>query len=302
MRSGFGLAFAALMLAACSDRPAELAAQWGCGPVEGLKAIDDTAWVLVGEFIETNEAPAAIADIACNLASNERKLFVGVSEYLGGASDAETQLLAELDAMIAKGAPITVAKIGGEERPYSVRERSKSEKAWAAAITTKVRAAGATHALLLVPRGDAMASSIPPTGDRFAGYDPMPTFLEGGVISLEVAANPIPGAPGPAIRINREMKGGFHGQLALQSLTRPMVAVMMPEGAEIRAGQAAETQRQIARAEEEFRKRLDGAADTAESERPQPLQRGYNNGPARDPERERLLDGLDDDLPEFKAE
>jgi hypothetical protein len=295
MRLGFGLASAVLALAACSDRPAELATQWGCGPVEGLKAVSDSAWVLVGEFSETSEAPAAIADIACNLATDERKLFVGVSEYVGGASDAETRLLEELDGMIAKGAPIIVAKIGGEERPYAVHERSKAEKAWAGALTGKVRATGAARALLLVPRVDAMARAIPPAGDRFAGYDPMPTFLEGDVVSLEVAANPIPGAPGPAIRINREMKDGFHGQLALQSLTRPMIAVAIPETATTYIGEPV-TEIERKQMERQLRRLRDsevGASGRGE---------GYGAGPALVPERDALVDQLTDDLPQFKAE
>lgn len=292
MRSGFGLAFAALILAACSDRPAELAAQWGCGPVDGLKAISDPAWVLVGEFTETNEAPAAIADIACNLATDERKLFVGVSEYLGGASDAETRLLARLDEMIAKGAPIAVARIGGEDREYSVRERSKSEKAWAAAITAKVRASGATHALLFVSRADAIASAISPMGERFAGYDPMATFLEGDVVSLEVATDPIRGAPGPAIRISREMQNGFHGQLALQSLTRPMIAVMMPDTTNV-GPPVSEIERK--RMEQRLKRLRDSGRD------PYGLtpKLDYNAGPT---DMDAILEQLDDDIPQFKAE
>lgn len=294
MRSGFGVAFAMLALAACSDRPSELAAKWGCGPVEGLKAVRDPGWVLIGEFTETNEAPAAIADIACNLVTDERKLFVGVSEYVGGASDAETRLLARLDEMIAKGAPITVARIGGEERPYSIRERSKSEKLWADALTAKVRESGAARALLFVSRADAMASHIPPAGERFAGYDPMATFLEGRVVSLEVAANPIAGAPGPAIRIRREMQNGFHGQLALQSLTRPMIAMVIPE-ATAEHGESAPVSETLLRQMDEQLKRLQGSrTDVSEP--------GLGYSASATPDRDAILDQLDDDLPQFKAE
>lgn len=296
MRSGLGLVCAALVLAACSDRPSELAAQWGCGPVEGLKAVSGSAWVLVGEFTETNEAPAAIADIACNLATDGRKLFVGVTEYLGGASDAEIRMMEELDGMIAKGAPIVVEKIGGEERPYSVHARSKAEKVWAEALTAKVRASGADHALLLVSRADAIADAIPPSGERFAGYDPMPTFLEGGVTSLEVAANPIPGAPGPAIRIGREMKGGFHGELALASLTRPVIALAIPES---RDRPGAVSVIPGGSAEEEAERRANEILREAQAEIQRLLGQGsmdvtLDPGPPPVPE--------DNNLPEFEAE
>jgi hypothetical protein len=228
MRLGFGLVLLAVALGACGeDKVARLAADWGCGPVEGIKAISGEkapAWILVGEMTETAEAPAAITDIACNLAASGERLFVGVQDYFGGATDAELKMIAGLHALAKKGAPVVVSLIGGEDHPYAVHDKSKAEKAWARALTEKVAAAGATHALLFVSRADAIAQAIPPSGERFAGYSPMGVFLEGGVVSLEVAGNPIPGAPGPAIRIHPQMQDGFTGQLALASLTRPLVA------------------------------------------------------------------------------
>ncbi len=236
MRLGFGLFVLVMALGACGeDRAARLAADWGCGPVEGVRAISGErapAWVLVGEFTETAEAPAAIADIACHLAASGETLFVGFQDYLGGATDAETRMVARLHGLIAKGAPIVVAPIGGEDHPYAVHEKSRAERAWARALTDKVSAAGARRALLFLSRADAIAQPLAPAGERFAGYSPMAVFLEGGVVSLEVAGNPIPGAPGPAIRIHPAMKDGFSGQLALASLTRPMLATM-PGGAEV---------------------------------------------------------------------
>ena len=121
-----------------------------------------------------------------------------------------------------------MATIGGQDHPYAVHEKSKAEKAWARALTEKVAASGARRALLFVSRADAISAPIPPSGERFAGYSPMPVFLEGGVVSLEVAGNAFPGAPGPAIRIHPQMKDGFTGQLALVSLTRP--AMTPPSG------------------------------------------------------------------------
>lgn len=232
MRWGLGCLALALGVSACAeDKAVRLAADWGCGPVEGLEAITGDkapAWVLVGEFTETSEAPAAFADVACNLATDERTLFVGVSDYIGGATDAETRMLMDLDAMVAKGAPIIVGHTGGDDHPYIVRDRSKTEKAWARGLAQKVSAAGASRALLLVSRTDAIAEPIPPDGDRFAGYSPMPVFLKGGVISLEIAPQPAAGAYGPAIRIYPAMRDGFDGQLALSSLTRPRLALVMP--------------------------------------------------------------------------
>jgi len=232
MRLGLGfLVVIALAAAACSDeRAIELAGEWGCGPVEGLAAIrgdDAPAWVLVGEFTETNEAPAAVADIACHLAADGRPLFVGVSEYIGGATDAETAMLGRLEAMIAKGAPLIVGRIGGADHPYTVRNKSRAEKSWAEALSAKVSAAGAARSLLLLPHSSAIAEPIPPIGDRFAGYSPMPVFLKGRVVSLEIAPNPAVGLPGPAIRIHPHMKNGFHGQLALDRMTRPKVDLIL---------------------------------------------------------------------------
>ena len=119
VRLGFGCLALALTLSACAeDKAARFAADWGCGPVDGLEAIKGDkapAWVLVGEFTETSEAPAATADIACHLATDGRKLFVGVSDYFGGATDAETAMLDDLKAMIARGAPIVIGHLGGED-------------------------------------------------------------------------------------------------------------------------------------------------------------------------------------------
>jgi hypothetical protein len=225
----------AALLASCSDRAAELGAQWGCGPVDGLAQFKDKTpkFVLVGEFIETNEAPAAFAELACHLASrqqaSEGPLFVGVSEYLGGATDAETAMRARLDALAAKGAPIVIGAIGGEDRPYSVRQRSAVEKEWAQAIETKIAATGSSRALLLMSRTDAIAAPIPRKGDRFAGYNPMATFLpDGDVLALEIRTTPQAGVSAPAIRLYPKMTDGFHGQIALGALTRPFVAMLMP--------------------------------------------------------------------------
>ncbi len=223
----------AALLAGCSDRAAELGAQWGCGPVDGLNQITKggaPAFILVGEFTETAEAPAAFAELACHLAArrgeHEGPLFVGVSEYLGGATDAETKMRARLDGLIAKGAPIVIGVIGGDDHPYSVHHRSAAEKQWAQAIEAKMAAAGSYRAVLLMSRTDAIAEPIPPRGERFSGYDPMATFLpDGEVLALEIRNTPQAGVSAPAIRLYPKMSDGFHGQIALASLTRPAVSI-----------------------------------------------------------------------------
>ena len=226
-----------VVLSGCSDKPAEVTAQWGCGKVDGLKQVRGPKaprYVLVGEFTETNEAPAAFAEIACNLAAyhsdGEGPLFVGVMEYVGGATDAETKLLVRLGEVIAKGAPIVVGTLGGEDHPFTVRNRSAAEAKWAKVIEAKVHAAGASRAILLLPRAYAIAEPIAPTGDRFAGYAPMATHLpEGQVIALEIASAPVNGLTAPAVRIYPATTGGFHGLLELASLTRPETPMLIAE-------------------------------------------------------------------------
>ncbi|MDP3737094.1 MAG: hypothetical protein Q8R02_06875 [Hyphomonadaceae bacterium] len=226
-----------VVLAGCSERAAEVSAQWGCGQVDGLKQITSAkapGYILVGEFTETSEAPAAFAELACNLAARQGEgdgpLFVGLMEYVGGATDAETKVRARLDEVIAKGAPIVVGTLGGEDHPFTVRNRSAAEAKWAKVIEGKVDAAGASRALLLLPRADAIAEPIAPTGDRFAGYAPMATHLpEGQVVALEIASAPVNGLTAPAIRIYPVMTDGFHGQVALASLTRPATPLLVAE-------------------------------------------------------------------------
>lgn len=294
MRLGFGFVAIVLALTGCSgNRAARFAAEWGCSPVEGLAAVNGAQapdWMLVGEFTETAEAPAAVASIACNLATDGHKLFVGVSDYLGGATDAESRMIETLKGMTAKGAPIVVAKIGGEDHPWSAHEKSRAEKAWAEAIGAKVKAAGAERALLFLPRADAIASPIPPSGDRFAGYSPMPVFLPGTVVSLEIAPDPARGASNPVIRLYKEKKNGFDGQLALATLTRPLVALAIPESV---SDEDAVTP-DAADSERERR---------AEAKRVDELNHQYRpTPPMTDPERKRLLEQLLESLQEQAPE
>jgi hypothetical protein len=227
----------AALLAACSDRAVELTNDWGCGPIDGLKQVMNAKaprYILVGEFTETMEAPAAFAELACQLAARQDAtdgpLFVGVSEYVGGATDAEQKMRTRLDALVAKGAPLVIGVIGGNDHPYSVRQRSAAEKEWARNIEDKVITAKASSAVLLMSRTDAIAKSIEPVGERFSGYDPMATFLpQDEVLALEISARPQAGVKAPAIRLYPSMTGGFHGQIALASLTRPEVKMVKYE-------------------------------------------------------------------------
>ena len=119
-----GLAFlVAAFLAACSEgRLDQARRELGCAPIDGLRPIlggKQPAWLVVGEFTETNEAPAAFAELACNLAAGG-PLFVGVSEYLGGATDAETRMRARLDEL--KWAAVA-QQLRAEEREEQRRMR-----------------------------------------------------------------------------------------------------------------------------------------------------------------------------------
>lgn len=234
MRLGLGyLAIATLAMSGCGqDTATTLADDWGCSPIVGMAAIagDQTPnWVLVGETTESREAPAAVADIACHLARGGSPVFVGVSQYHGGDTDAETQMLADLKTMIAKGAPLTVERIGGADHPYALRTRSKAEEGWAQALTERVSAVGASHAVLLVPQADAFARPISASDDGGLASDPELVFLRGRVVSLEAVARPAAGLTSPAIRILRETADGFHGELAFNRLTRPTLAIVYPE-------------------------------------------------------------------------
>jgi hypothetical protein len=233
------LTLAAVLVAtlpACSEknRVVEADARFGCAPVEGVSQLTGPKtprYVLVGEFTETNEAPAAFAEIACHAAAGLKpgeKLFVGVSEYLGGATDAETKMRARLDALAATGAAITIGVVGEQGREWTPKTRDLSEAHWAEAIEAKVTASGASRALILLARADASTEPVK-GGERYAGYDPMPMHLsDGQVMSLEIARGATVGA-NPAIRIYPRKADGFSGQVAFARLTRPGVAMMLPD-------------------------------------------------------------------------
>lgn len=216
------LVMACASLAACSENIAEIGAGWKCGAVAGVDQIavaSAPSFILVGEFTETSETPAAFAEMACHLARSGRPLYVGVSEYVGGATDAETRMRARLDELVAKGAPIIVG-VAGEAREWTPRARTVAEKNWAAAIMAKVQASGAERALILLTRSDALAAPVRGAGERFAGFDPMATHLpEGEVLSLEVVQDEA--MRESTVALYPAISAGFHGRLALPRLTRP---------------------------------------------------------------------------------
>ncbi|MEP7210122.1 MAG: hypothetical protein ABI740_04735 [Alphaproteobacteria bacterium] len=226
----------AATLAACSEksRVVEAGERFGCAPVEGVAQLSGpkaARYTLVGEFTETNEAPAAFAEIACHAAASLKpgqKLFVGVSEYLGGATDAETRMRKRLDALAASGVPVIVGVIGEQGREWTPKTRDLSEAHWAEAIEAKVTASAASRALILLPRADASTEPVK-GGERYAGYDPMPMHLsDGQVMSFEIARAATVG-PNPAIRIYPRKADGFSGEVAFARLTRPGVAVVLPD-------------------------------------------------------------------------
>ncbi|HEV7692822.1 MAG TPA: hypothetical protein VGO52_18435, partial [Hyphomonadaceae bacterium] len=87
----FAMAGLALsLLAACSGAETDdRAAEFGCGPIDGVGAVSAT-YIIFGEVIETNEAPAAFAELACQLAARQprdKPLWVGMPEYIGGTTE-----------------------------------------------------------------------------------------------------------------------------------------------------------------------------------------------------------------------
>jgi len=225
MRLGFGLAALALgLLAGCTGNAVvDVADKLGCGQVDGLKQITSEkppAYILVGEFVETNEAPGAFAELACQLAARQVKdkpLWVGLPEYVGGSSGAERAMRARLEDLVSRGAPMVIGSTL-DGHPTSARDRSVAEKYWAGTIMANVKSVGASRALLLMPRIDAVAEPVKTTSERFAGYDPMALHLpEGQVLNLEIGQ--AAGLDVPTVRIYTAMTDGFMGQIALSSMT-----------------------------------------------------------------------------------
>jgi hypothetical protein len=220
----FGLAAIALGLIACSGEEAkDLSAELGCGEVDGLGAISGTrppTYILIGEGIETNEAPAAFAELACRLAARQPKdkpLWVGLPDYIGGSTDAVRAMRKRLGELVARGAPMVLGE-AGNGHTIGASHREEAERRWADAIKASMDAAGAGHALLLLAKRDGVATRVIPVRTRIEAYTPMALFLpEGQVMNFEIGrAN---GIGSPTFRIYLKMTDGYMGQLALASLT-----------------------------------------------------------------------------------
>jgi hypothetical protein len=208
------------LLAACSERPeANPAAKFGCGAIDGLGAISAT-YIIFGEVIETNEAPAAFAELACQLAARQPKdkpLWVGMPDYIGGTTEAVRAMRKRVEELRAKGAPIVLGEaLKGHTLGTSRREETESE--WAGAIMASMNKAGAGRALLLVPRSFGVVERVIAEDRRLEDYTPMALFLpEGQVLNLEIGqAN---GVGAPTIRIYLKMRKGYVGQIAFERVT-----------------------------------------------------------------------------------
>ena len=224
MRLGSGhfatLALALGLIAACSGPPErDPAAKLGCGVIEGLGAISAT-YVIFGEVIETNEAPAAFAELACQLAARQPKdkpLWVGMPEYIGGTTEAVRAMRKRIEELKAKGAPIV---LGEALKGYTVgaSRREETEREWAGAIMASMKEAGAGRAMLLVPRSFGVAERVVSEDRRLEDYTPMALFLPADqVVNLEIGqAN---GVGAPTIRIYLKMRRGYMGQIAFETVT-----------------------------------------------------------------------------------
>jgi hypothetical protein len=212
------------LVAACSGGEAkDPSAELGCGRVDGLEAIigeQPANYVIFGEVIETAEAPAAFAELACQLAARQRQdkpVWVGLPDYIGGTTEAARAMRRRLDELIAKGAPIVLGEsLKGHTVGLSRREVTEQE--WADTIVTSVEGAGAERALLLVPRSYGVAARVIPNDRRLEEYTPMALFLpEGQVVNLEIGQ--VNGVGAPTIRIYLRMNNGYMGQIAFETVT-----------------------------------------------------------------------------------
>jgi hypothetical protein len=221
----FGLVGIALgLMAACfGGEMKDPSAKFGCGRVDGLEAIigeQSANYVIFGEVIETEEAPAAFAELACQLAARQPKdkpVWVGLPDYIGGTTEAARAMRRRLDELAAKGAPIVLGK-SLEGHTVGLSRREEIEREWASTIMANVDAAGAERALLLVPRSYGVAARVIPGDRRLEEYTPMALFLpEGQVVNLEIGqAN---GVGAPTIRIYLRMNNGYMGQIAFETVT-----------------------------------------------------------------------------------
>ena len=223
MRLGIGLTLLAVGLFTGCAGKTDPAARLGCGPVNGVGQLTSerpATYILVGEPVETVEAPAAFAELACHLAARQTRdkpLWVGLSEYAGGTTEAERKMSERLDDLVHRGAPIVIGSLI-EGHPTSARDRNATELYWAETIMANVKSVGAERALLLLPRVEGLAEPVYAVSERYADYDPMALSLPAGeVLNLEIAQTQ--NLDAPTIRIYRAPTDGYMGQLSLGALT-----------------------------------------------------------------------------------
>jgi hypothetical protein len=222
MRWGVGLALAAA-LAGCTGEKPDMVARLGCGPVNGVGQITGErshAYVIIGEPVATNEAPAAFAELACRLAARQPKdqpLWVGLPKYLGDTSDAERAMRERLRELVAKGAPMVLG-VASDGHTVGASRREEAEQRWADVILANMKSAGAGRALLLLTKADGVAEPVTAADESYLDYTPMALFLpEGQVMNFEIGQ--ATGVGAPTIRIYTKMSDGYMGQIALDSVT-----------------------------------------------------------------------------------
>ena len=223
MQWGVVVALAAALPAGCAGKTPDMAAELGCGPVNGVGQITGKkppAYVIVGEPVATNEAPAAFAELACQLAARQPKnqpLWVGLPKYLGDSSGAERTMRKRLQELASKGAPMVLG-VASDGHTVGASRREEAEHRWADAILANMKSAGAGRALLLLPKTDGVAEPVTAGDESHLDYIPMALFLpEGQVMNFEIGqAN---GVGAPTIRIYTKMRDGYMGQIALDSVT-----------------------------------------------------------------------------------
>lgn len=208
------------ILAACSGADTDdRTAEFGCGPIDGVGAVS-ASYVIFGEVIETNEAPAAFAELACQLAARQpmnKPLWVGLPDYIGGTTEPVRAMRRRIEELATKGAPIVIGEaLNGHTMGASRRE--ETEREWAGAIMASMDKANAGRALLMVPRSFGVAERVIAEDRRLESYTPMAMFLpEGQVMNLEIGQAPNIGAP--TIRLYLEMRRGYVGQIAFETVT-----------------------------------------------------------------------------------
>lgn len=226
MRLAVAVCLSVLSLSACQQADPGLArSDWGCAAVSGLDAVRNSParYILVGEPVESREAPFAVAAMACRLAERGESVLIGVTDRAGGMTDAEAGLQRLADYLRAKhAAKVTFAIFEQPDERLAVRHRSESERMQAETVIAEVHRVGASRAIMLLPKSEAYTLQFRAADARFSGYAPMAMHLpQDEVLSFEVTRSDLDDAMDIALRMFPEPVEGFAGELALARLTRP---------------------------------------------------------------------------------